>query len=200
MPLIETVTYPDMKNPDEVREACNYIRFLNRSTGKVRTGIGAGREDVNVSFAGGTRVEIKGVSRTKWIPELTHVEAFRQWALLAIRAELKKRISKENWKMQMMELHPKDFHFYYNPIQDAIERKEKLYAVNLPKFGGLLSHFTQPDKPFYDEVTNRLKVIACIEKPNMATNEDINDVISNNVFEKIQELFQAGEEAAQIIF
>jgi glutamyl-tRNA(Gln) amidotransferase subunit E len=200
MPLIETVTYPDMKNPDEVKEACDYIRFLNRGTGKVRTGIGAGREDVNVSCAGGTRVEIKGVSRTKWIPELTHVEAFRQWALLAIRDELKKRIAKENWKMQAIELNPKDFHFYYVPVQEAIERKEKLYAVNLPKFGGLLSHFTQPAKPFYNEFTNRLKVIACIEKPNMATSEDIDDVISNNVFEQIQTLFNAGENDAQIIF
>ncbi|MCL2435729.1 MAG: Glu-tRNA(Gln) amidotransferase subunit GatE [Lentimicrobiaceae bacterium] len=200
MPLIETVTYPDMKNPDEVREACDYIRFLNRSTGKVRTGIGAGREDVNVSCAGGTRVEIKGVARTKWIPELTHVEAFRQWALLAIREELKKRTAKEDWKMQAIELNPKDFHFYYVPIQEAMERKEKLYAVNLPKFGGLLSHFTQPTKPFYDEFTNRLKVIACIEKPNMATSEDIDDVISNNVFERLQTLFNANEEDAQIIF
>jgi len=200
MPLIETVTYPDMKNPDEVKEACDYIRFLNRSTEKVRTGIGAGREDVNVSCAGGTRVEIKGVSRTKWIPELTHVEAFRQWALLAIREELKKRMAKEDWKMQSIELNPKDFHFYYVPIQEAVKRKEKLYAVNLPKFGGLLSHFTQPTKPFYDEFTNRLKVIACIEKPNMATSEDIDDVISNNVFEKLQTLFNAGEEDAQIIF
>jgi len=200
MPLIETVTYPDMKNPDEVKEACDYIRFLNRSTGKVRTGIGAGREDVNVSCAGGTRVEIKGVSRTKWIPELTHVESFRQWALLSIREELKKRISKENWKMQSLELDPKEFHFYYTPIQQAIERNEKLYAVNLPKFSGLLSHFTQPTKPFYDEFTNRLKVIACIEKPNMATNEDLDDVVSSSVFEKIQELLKAGDEDAQIIF
>ena len=200
MPLIETVTFPDMKNPDEVKEACDYIRFLNRSTGKVRTGIGAGREDVNVSCAGGSRVEIKGVSHTKWIPELTHREAFRQWALLAIREELKKRISKENWKMSSLELNPKDFHFYYAPLQQSIERKEKLYAVNLPKFGGLLSHFTQIDNPFYKEFTNRLKVIACIEKPNMATSEDINDVVSSNVFESLQEMFKAGEDDAQIIF
>ncbi|MBI5727778.1 MAG: Glu-tRNA(Gln) amidotransferase GatDE subunit E, partial [Ignavibacteriales bacterium] len=80
MPLIETVTYPDCLNPYEVVEACNYIRFLNRSTGKVRTGIGAARQDVNVSCTGGTRVEIKGVSHIKWIPKLTHNEAFRQWA------------------------------------------------------------------------------------------------------------------------
>jgi glutamyl-tRNA(Gln) amidotransferase subunit E len=64
----------------------------------------------------------------------------------------------------------------------------------------LLSHFAQPEHPFYDEFTNRLKVIACIEKPNMATNEDIDDVISINVFEKIQEMFKAGDEDAQILF
>ena len=34
----------------------------------------------------------------------------------------------------------------------------------------------------------------------MATSEDIDDVISNNVFEKLQTLFNAGEEDAQIIF
>ncbi|MBN1650603.1 MAG: hypothetical protein JW857_04700, partial [Bacteroidales bacterium] len=88
MPLIETVTYPDMINPEEVKEACDYIRFLNRSTGLVRTGMGAGRQDVNVSCKGGTRVEIKGVAHTRWILELTHIEAYRQWSLLQIRKEL----------------------------------------------------------------------------------------------------------------
>jgi len=42
MPLIETVTYPDFSHPDEVQEGAQYIRFLNRSTGKVLVGIGAG--------------------------------------------------------------------------------------------------------------------------------------------------------------
>ena len=100
MPLIETVTYPDMKTPDEAAEAANYIRFLNRSTGKVRTGIGAAREDVNVSIHGGTRVEIKGVSHISYIPELVHNEAFRQKSLLEIRNDLIKRIPHfENWKI-----------------------------------------------------------------------------------------------------
>ena len=200
MPLIETVTYPDMTNPDEVKEACDYIRFLNRSTGKVRTGIGAGREDVNVSCTGGTRVEIKGVAHTKWIPELTHVESFRQWALLAIKDELNRRTSKENFKVQAIELNPKDFSFYYNPITDAIDRKEKLYAVNLPYFAGILSHFTQPGVPFADEFVHRLKVIACVERPNMTCSEDLEEVVSSNVIEKIQSLFNANEQDAQIIF
>jgi len=194
MPLIETVTYPDMKNPDEVKECCDYIRFLNRSTGKVRTGIGAGREDVNVSCRGGHRVEIKGVSRTKWIPALTHGEAFRQWAILAIREILMKRIKKENWKMGVYELNPNDFKY------DFIPENSKMYAVNLPEFGGLLSHFTQENKPYYDEYTNRLKVIACIEKPNMATSEDLTPVFDDTVFDKIKNHFKAKDTDAQIIF
>ena len=92
MPLIETVTHPECLTPDELREAAEYIRFLNRSTGKVRTGMGAAREDVNVSCKGGTRIEIKGVSHNRWIPELSHIEAFRQWALLNIRKVLLSRL------------------------------------------------------------------------------------------------------------
>ncbi|MBQ3733039.1 MAG: Glu-tRNA(Gln) amidotransferase subunit GatE [Bacteroidales bacterium] len=200
MPLIETVTYPEMVNPDEVEEAGNVIRFLNRSTGRVRTGIGAGRQDVNVSCKGGTRIEVKGVAHTKWIPEVTHVECFRQWALLAIREQLKARIQKEDWKMNYMELNPKEFHFYFDPITDAIKRGEKVYAVNLPQFAGLLSHFTQPGHPFYCEFADRLKVIACIERPNMATSEDLEDVVSRSVFEKAAKALNAGDNDAQIIF
>ncbi len=47
IPLIETVTYPDMKTPQEVAEVNDLLRRLVRSTGKVRTGIGASRQDVN---------------------------------------------------------------------------------------------------------------------------------------------------------
>ena len=200
MPLIETVTYPEMVNPDELKEACDYIRFLNRSTGRVRTGIGAGREDVNVSCTGGTRIEIKGVAHTKWIPELSHVECFRQWALLAIKDQLNKRTDKNTWTCKAIELNPKDFNFYYTPIVEAIKRGEKLYAVNLPHFAGMLSHFTQPGRPFYDEFAGRLKVIACLEKPNMATNEDLDDVVSSHIFDKIQHLLNASENDAQILF
>lgn len=200
MPLIETVTAPELLNPDEVKEAAQYIRFLNRSTGRVRTGIGAGREDVNVSCKGGTRIEVKGVSHTKWIPDVTHYECFRQWALLAIRDELQKRIKKEDWKMGVMELNPKQFKFYFTPITDALQRNEKLYAVNLPQFAGLLSHFCQPGRPFYDEFINRLKVIACLERPNMTTSEDIDDVVSEHSFDMIREMMHADENDAQIIF
>ncbi len=200
MPLIETVTAPEMKNPEEVKEVCDHIRFLNRSTDKVRTGIGAGREDVNVSCKGGTRVEIKGVAHTKWIPELSHNEAFRQWALLHIREELLKRCKKENWKMNSMELTPEDFPAQFEIVQKTTGRKEKLYAVNLPYFKDLLSHFTQPGHPFYNEFINRLKVIACIEKPNMTSSEDLCPIFDTNTWNNITKRLKANENDAQIVF
>ncbi|MDR4987459.1 MAG: Glu-tRNA(Gln) amidotransferase subunit GatE [Bacteroidales bacterium] len=189
MPLIETVTYPDMVNPDEVAEACQVIRFLNRSTGKVRTGMGAARQDVNVSCRGGTRVEIKGVSRIKWIPELTHNEAFRQWALLHIREELLRRIKKpEAWKMHYQELDPREFNFRSKALKGLKNAGMKLYGITLPKFHGLLSHFTQPGKVFADELSDRLKVIACIEKPNMCTSDSLKPLENGEVYQRLRKI------------
>ncbi len=201
MPLIETVTYPDMVNPEEVMEACDYIRFLNRSTGKVRTGIGAGRQDVNVSCKGGSRVEIKGVAHTKWIPELTHNECYRQWALLAVRKKLLKRIKNpDNWKIEHANLDWDAFQITYEPLKIAKDNGEKLYAVNLPNFKGILSHFTQPGKMFSNEISDRLKVIACLEKPNMLHTEQYEKIINKADLEIISSIVNAGENDAQIIF
>ena len=192
MPLIETVTYPDCVNPDEVKEACNTIRFLNRSTGKVRTGIGAGRQDVNVSCKGGTRVEIKGVAHSKWIPELTHNEVFRQWALLQIKDLLNQRTKLPAWKMKHVELNGQFSHPYF-------QKAEKIMAVNLPYFKGILSHFTQPGHIFADELSGRLKVIACLEHPNLLHSEELEPTLNDTDWEKIKKLLNAGEEDAQLI-
>ena len=201
MPLIETVTYPDCVNPDEVKEACDYIRFLNRSTGKVRTGIGAGRQDVNVSCRGGSRVEIKGVAHTKWIPELTHNESFRQYALLHIREILNKRVKDPSkWKIAHKPVHFHSHNFRYQPIKEAKRKREKIIAVNLPHFKGILSHFTQPGKIFADELSDRLKVIACIEKPHMAHAENLKSIVTQKDWDILRKQLKAGEEDAQLIF
>jgi glutamyl-tRNA(Gln) amidotransferase subunit E len=211
-PLIETVTYPDMLTPDEAAEAGHYIRFLTRSTGKVRTGIGAAREDVNVSITGGTRVEIKGVAHIKWIPELTHNEAFRQKALLKIKEILNKRVSSPSrWSMTHSELS-------ISQIPDGLPFNKydmdhfNVVAVNLPKFRGILSFFTQPGKSFANELSDRLKVIACIEKPNMVYSEpwdsgtdpdaDSNRLLNQSVvdFGAVKRLLNSEAEDAQLIF
>ena len=200
IPLIETVTYPDFSNPYEVREGAEYIRFLNRSTGKVRTGIGAGREDVNVSCKGGTRVEIKGVSHNKRIPEITHNEVFRQWALLKIRNILNKKVkNSDNWKIHYKFLNPDDLDFNYEPLNFAKENNYQIVAVNLPEFKGILSHFTQPGKMFANELSDRLKVIACIEKPNLLHSEQIEKILPDDQLNRIIEMMNPSMSDAQLI-
>lgn len=199
MPLIETVTAPELFTPDELREAAEYIRFLNRSTGLVRTGMGAGREDVNVSCRGGARVEIKGVSHNKWIPELSHNEAFRQWALLHIREIIKERQNKEEWKINSCEVNLHDFNFEYQPLLDTKEKEHRIIAINLPGFKTLLSHFTQPDQCFADEISQRLKVIACIEHPNLIHSEQNEEWVSQEIFDQIKLKLGAKEQDAQLI-
>lgn len=200
MPLIETVTYPDFSCPDEVREGAEYIRFLNRSTGRVNIGIGSGREDVNVSCRGGSRVEIKGVSHNKWIPELTHNEVFRQWALLKIRALLEKKVkNKSTWKIKSKPIDPSGLDLTWTPVQEAENKKFKFVVINLPHFQGVLSHFTQPGKMFADELSDRLKVIACIEKPNMLHSEEIEPRLSLEQREKIGRMLNSLKGDAQIL-
>lgn len=200
IPLIETVTYPDFANPAEVREGAEYIRFLNRSTGKVLTGIGSGREDVNVSCRGGSRVEIKGVSHNKWIPELTHNEAFRQWALLHIRDLLKKKVkNQKDWRIIWKEIDTAEFDFSYPPLASAIQNNFKVVAINLPEINGILSHFTQPGKMFADELSNRLKVIACIDPPNMTHSEELKETLTRPQWRKIRTLLRTGDNDAQVI-
>lgn len=200
MPLIETVTYPDCVNPDEVMETCNFIRFLNRSTEKVRTGMGAGRQDVNVSCRGGSRVEIKGVAHTKWIPGLTHNEAFRQWSLLQMRDKLNTRVKNpKKWKVKSVELGSK-FLLGNKHLRKLEKSGFKIVAVNLPQFRGALSWFTQPGKMFANEISDRLKVIACLEKPNMFHSETIKSKLKKKDWEAIADRLKAKEDDAQIVF
>ena len=196
VPLIETVTYPDCKNPDELRETGDFIRFLGRSTGLVRTGIGAGRQDVNVSCTGGTRIELKGVSHTKWIPELSHNECFRQWTLVKLAERLNKEVEREGWKVEVADVY---FKSDYAPINEALADGGALKVVKLPKMRGLLSTFTQPSKMFADEIADRLKVIACLERPNMLHDEMFEPVLDAAQWHKIGKKVHATDEDALIL-
>ena len=200
VPLIETVTYPDCKNPEELMETCEYIRFLGRSTGLVRTGMGAGRQDVNVSCKGGTRIEIKGVQHAKWIPELSHNECYRQWSLVKLAEKLNKKLKKANWKVEVADVRLEgiktrtDFFDFTIPNPPLAMR-----VVKLPGFRGVLSHFTQPGKMFADEIAERLKVIACLEHPNMLHSERLVPVLEASTWHRLGKKVRATEDDALIL-
>jgi len=200
IPLIETVTYPDMLTPDEVAEAAQYLRLLVRTSGKVRTGLGAARQDVNVSIEGGTRIEIKGVSRIRWIPELTHNEAFRQKALLLIRQVLIQRISDPAaWEISSQEIDRDHLSSLPDLVADNLQPDDHLLAVNLPGFKDILSFFTQPGHCFADELAGRLKVIACLEKPNL-THSEGSTWFDEGDAAAIRTMLGGGENDGQLLF
>ncbi len=200
MPLIEAVTGPDMATPAEVYQAGQYIRFLTRSTGKVRTGIGAARQDVNVSITGGRRIEIKGVARIHDIPKLTHNEAFRQLALLHIRDELGARFRKKKTvDMREVDLPASLISDDCYPLRTAWEKGFRVVAVRLKGFGAILSNFTGPGRMFADEIKDRLKVIACLEPPFMSHSEKLNGEVKESFDEAIRSLVQCEESDAWIL-
>lgn len=192
MPLVEIVTQPQCLTPNELRETSDYIRFLTRSSGKVRKGMGAARQDTNVSCQGGTRIEIKGVSHGRWLPLLSHNEAFRQWALLHIRQTLLQRVPQpEQWAMRHLEVDPATTPLLHPLAQSHASQGFKLIAIALPYFHDILSHFTQPGCCFLNELEDRLKVIACVERPNISSDEALQDPLSQADTQVLRQMLQA---------
>jgi glutamyl-tRNA(Gln) amidotransferase subunit E len=180
MPLIEMVTEPELLTPLEVEAAGRLLADVARATGRVRRGPGAARQDVNVSVAGGRRVEIKGVHRHRGLPLLVHVEAFRQLNLLRVREELRRRgvtaadleapaagrpNSPPLWEVSPLvaEVGAVLRRSCVGPAKEAADRGDSVCAVRLPGFAGLLGHPTQPGHVFAHEFSERVRVIACPE-------------------------------------
>ncbi len=175
MPLIEVVTAPDMQTPEEVAEVGRVLGNLLRSTGKVRRGIGSVRQDVNVSVEGGRRVEIKGVPRIPLFPALVANEALRQHHLLLIRDFLLARFSgKSGFPADIVDFGPAAKRFRHRLVKKALGRGATLKGVALRGVCGLLMMPTQPGLTFAHEISERVRVIACLDQlPNLLQTEDL---------------------------
>lgn len=201
MPLIETVTGPDMRTPYEVAEVGWICAKLVRSTHKVRRGIGAARQDVNVSVEGGTRIEIKGVPKIGMIPLLTHNEAMRQWNLLRLREELRKRgITTETFLAKDYDITSLIKKPHYVPLKNAVESKLKIRCIVLKGFKDLLRWQTQTDTYFSKEISDRVRVIACLTTiPNLIHSDSRTDTITSSDWLKIKKHVEATDEDTIII-
>ncbi|MBN2359496.1 MAG: Glu-tRNA(Gln) amidotransferase subunit GatE [Deltaproteobacteria bacterium] len=183
MPLIETVTGPDLRTPDEVAEAILLVGRVCRSTGHVRVGIGASRQDVNVSVRGGHRVEIKGVPQAWWARKLVHGEAVRQVNLLRLRGHLAERGFKSGDDIQIR--HAEVTNLFAQSELTILraasfehfckdERRRPGFelgngpfcarAVRLKGLAGTLSFPTQPDLTFAHELSGRVRVVAGLDQ------------------------------------
>ncbi|MBN1551266.1 Glu-tRNA(Gln) amidotransferase subunit GatE [bacterium] len=194
IPLIEVVTKPDFRTPREIGAGAAQIRRLLTCSGRIRRGSGSGRQDVNVSIRGGTRIEIKGVSKIPAIPKLVENEALRQYTLLKIRDELRARgvtyntIEPSRTNVTRMLFQSDNEH-----LQKAIAASKQVEAVRLRGFGGLFSIPTQNGAVFGEEFSGRVRVIACIDAiPNLLFPESPEAMgISDGIWRRIRKRLKA---------
>ena len=200
MPLTETVTGPDLRTPDEVREAILLCGLVARSTGHVRTGIGAARQDINVSVRGGRRVEIKGVPRAIYAVKLVHNEAVRQVNLLALRDVMHARGLRTPEDVTVTSADVTDI--FADVGLDAIERAVRsggvVYAVKVVGASGLSMHPTQPETTFLDEIAGRIRVIACLDDPPIVLcGEQLPELTNaHQARERVRKRLQLGDQDA----
>ncbi|MGB9636080.1 MAG: Glu-tRNA(Gln) amidotransferase subunit GatE, partial [Thermoplasmata archaeon] len=136
IPLIEIATTPDIHTPEQAREVAENIGLLLRATKKVKRGIGTIREDLNISIAGGARVEIKGVQELNMLPEYVKNEALRQLKLIEVARKLRERkasVCEEIYDVSEILKNSNS-----NVIKKAIASGGKVLCVKLMGFAGLL--------------------------------------------------------------
>ncbi|XRO76184.1 Asp-tRNA(Asn)/Glu-tRNA(Gln) amidotransferase subunit GatB [Methanocaldococcus sp. 10A] len=92
-PLIEIVTKPDIKSPEEAREFLKQLMTLFRYLGCLR-GEGTMRADVNISIeymgVQGNRVEVKNVNSIKGVYKVLKYEVIRQKNIIKRGGEVKR--------------------------------------------------------------------------------------------------------------
>ncbi|MEE8191871.1 MAG: Glu-tRNA(Gln) amidotransferase subunit GatE [Gemmatimonadales bacterium] len=212
MPLTEMVTEPELVTPWELQAAGRLLAAVAQATRKVRRGPGAARQDVNVSVAGGRRVEIKGVDNHRHLPLLVHTEAFRQLNLLRVKAELARRGVTTSalaipdagvpWEVspRVVDAGPALARSDFQPIRDALERGEVIAAVRLAGFAGLLAHCTQPGVTFAREFADRVRVIACPPHRPFMIHSDITDYgLDPRQWRELRKLLQAESDDAVVV-
>ena len=193
MPLIETVTEPDMRTPQEAAEVGQVLRRLARSTGHVRTGYGAGRQDVNVSVTGGQRCEIKGTPQIWRNPRLIYNEARRQCSLLYIRGLLHERgVRPESLQWTYQDVTTVVAKSSYEPLRSALAVGQVAKCVLLRGFGGLLNEPTQEHTTFAKEFSDRVRVVACLTQlPNLIHSDMASETLAGRDWKTLRRRLRA---------
>ena len=154
IPLVEIGTGPDIRSPEQAREAAEYIGMLLRSTGAVKRGLGTIRQDVNVSIADGARVELKGVQRLDDIDDIVRLEVERQTSLLAIADALDERDAAVGEPVDVSEVFAET---ESGVVAGALDRGGVVKAVPLRGFDGLVGRDIQPDRRLGTELSDHAK-------------------------------------------
>jgi len=158
IPLIEVATAPVIYSPKEAQEVAFAIGRILRDTGKVMRGLGTIRQDLNVSLPNGALIEIKGVQELELISKVVEYEVQRQLGLIQVKEELRNRgIKAEELKEEFIDVSDVFRQTTCKVIRKAVDKGQKVLAVKLPKFGGILKRELMPDFRVGTELSDRAK-------------------------------------------
>lgn len=193
IPLLEIGTEPDIKTPDQAKEAAEKIGLLLRMTGKAKRGIGTIRQDVNVSIAGGSRVEIKGFQELAVMPKIIKFEVDRQKNILEIRNKLQQRKAKVERVYKDVSKILKDADSYL--IKGALEAGDNIIGMKLNGFANILKIPIQDEQTLAKELVDYLKHYTGM-KGFMHTDELPKYGIQEKHIFQLRRLFGGGNEDA----
>jgi len=157
IPLVEITTKPDLKTPEQIKEAALKIGEILRSC-KVKRGIGTIRQDVNISIAGTERVEIKGFQDPKSMIQTIELEIERQLKLIEIYNELKKLKSKGGNQEKLFDITDILKNTECKFVKSSIEKGSKAIATKLDKFNKILGKTLYENKRFGTEMSDYAKI------------------------------------------
>lgn len=158
IPLIEVATAPVIYSPMEAQQVAFAIGRILRDTGKVMRGLGTIRQDLNVSLPNGALIEIKGVQELELISTVVEYEVQRQLGLINLREELQNRgVNAEDLKEEFVDVSEVFSKSKSKVIRKALDKNQRVLAVKLPKFNGLLKIELMPDFRVGTEMSDRAK-------------------------------------------
>ena len=113
--------------------------------------LGTIRQDLNVSLPNGALIEIKGVQELELISKVVEYEVQRQLGLISVKEELAKRgVKTEELKQDFVDVSSIFKETKCKVIRKAVDKNQKVLAVKLPKFGGLLKRELMPRLPSWN--------------------------------------------------
>jgi glutamyl-tRNA(Gln) amidotransferase subunit E len=158
IPLIEVATAPVIYSPAEAQEVAFVIGRILRDTGKVMRGLGTIRQDLNVSIPNGALVEIKGVQELDLISRVVEYEVQRQLNLVKISEELKKKgVEANSLTENFVDITGIFQQTKCKVILKALKNGQRVKAVKLPGFRGLLKQELTPNFRLGTEMADRAR-------------------------------------------
>lgn len=162
IPLIEVSTEPQLTHPSEVSEVAEKLGLILRSIPGVKRGLGTIRQDVNISVAGGNRIEIKGAQDLRLIEQYVDYEIVRQLNILQLHKDLVQRGFSPKDIVAPSE---KDVSSCFAKtscelISKSLKQGKVVLGMKLPHLNGIIGRELQPNKRVGTELSDFAKVNA----------------------------------------